>query len=481
MDKIIVVFILLVSVPFLFGQSIAEKYQFYIDTSDIKSHITILASDSLEGRKTGSQGQDKAAAYINRHFKKLQLNSFDTLNYYQDFTVVKINPSATLRINNQEKELFTDFVLSYDHSISSASNLEGLIILSDIDDINLNKLDVKNKVVFYIDTITNDPEKKVQLWKNNYVFFSEKEAAGLVFITNDFEQISDTYSYAFSSSKHVLESEVKPLNEMFLLFANSGLLQNEWSDLPKNKWFQKKKYTHSISNVSFSKNTDTTHLKGRNVIGLMKGKNDAKETLLIIAHYDHLGIIDGEIYNGADDNATGIAALIELAEAFYVAKNQEGALEKNILFVAVSAEEIGLLGSKYFSQHPLIPLENIISVLNIDMIGRTDENYDHPDYIYVIGSDMISDKLHQQNEEANQFIKLTLDYTYNSEDHPLRLYYRSDHVHFAKQGIPSIFYFGGFHEDYHQPTDTANKIDFSKVENITRFIFFTAWNIVNGL
>jgi Zn-dependent M28 family amino/carboxypeptidase len=146
----------------------------------------------------------------------------------------------------------------------------------------------------------------------------------------------------------------------------------------------------------------------------------------------------------------------------------------------VSGEEKGLLGSKYYTDNPIYPLESTVANLNIDMIGRVDYYHDTSGYIYIIGSDMLSQELHDINEEINKkYINLELDYTFNAENDPNRYYYRSDHYNFAKNNIPVIFYFNGLHDDYHKVTDTLEKIDFKKIETITRLVFLTAWELAN--
>ena len=149
--------------------------------------------------------------------------------------------------------------------------------------------------------------------------------------------------------------------------------------------------------------------------------------------------------------------------------------------MTVTGEERGLLGSKYYSENPVFPLENTVTNLNIDMIGRVDKRHeDNPDYVYLIGTKMLSDELHEVSEEVNKtYSNLELDYRYNSKDDPNRFYYRSDHYNFAKNNIPVIFYFNGTHADYHKPTDTIEKINFSKLEKISKLIFYTAWELAN--
>ena len=153
---------------------------------------------------------------------------------------------------------------------------------------------------------------------------------------------------------------------------------------------------------------------------------------------------------------------------------------RSILIMAVSGEEKGLLGSKYYTENPVYPLEKTIANLNVDMIGRVDKFHENNDYIYLIGSDRLSRELHNISEEVNRkYFNLELDYTFNDKDDPNRYYYRSDHYNFAKNNIPVIFYFNGVHEDYHKPTDTIDKIDFEKTQKISRFIFLTAWELAN--
>ena len=149
--------------------------------------------------------------------------------------------------------------------------------------------------------------------------------------------------------------------------------------------------------------------------------------------------------------------------------------------MTVSGEEKGLLGSDYYSRNPIFPLENTVVNLNIDMVGRTDPKHEGGgDYIYLIGSDKLSTDLHKLSEVANEtYTKMELDYTYNDEGHPERFYYRSDHWNFAKNNIPIIFYFNGTHADYHQPTDTIEKIEFDKLMKRAHLVFYTAWEIAN--
>ena len=221
-------------------------------------------------------------------------------------------------------------------------------------------------------------------------------------------------------------------------------------------------------------------IRGENVLGYIEGTDLKNELIIITAHYDHLGKHDSLIFNGADDDASGVAGAMEIAEAFMIAKKEGFGPRRSILIMPVSGEEKGLLGSKYYTDNPIYPLEKTIANLNIDMIGRLDDWHDNGNYVYLIGSDRLSLELHNINEEINsKYIGLDLDYRFNDEDDPNRYYYRSDHYNFAKNNIPVIFYFNGIHEDYHRPSDTIEKLDFNKIEIITKLIFLTAWELAN--
>jgi len=222
------------------------------------------------------------------------------------------------------------------------------------------------------------------------------------------------------------------------------------------------------------------YIKGENVLGFIEGTDLKEELIIITAHYDHLGKHEDKIFNGADDDGSGTVATLEIAEAFMSAKKEGNGPRRSVLIMPVSGEEKGLLGSKYYTDHPIYPLENTVANLNIDMIGRVDDWHENGDYVYLIGADMLSQELHDISEQTNdQYIGLELDYTFNAEDDPNRYYYRSDHYNFAKNNIPVIFYFNGVHEDYHKVTDTVEKIDFNKIQTITRLVFLTAWELSN--
>lgn len=218
-----------------------------------------------------------------------------------------------------------------------------------------------------------------------------------------------------------------------------------------------------------------------NIWAFIKGTEKPEEIIIVSAHYDHVGMKNGEIYNGADDDGSGTVALLEIAQAFKTAQKDGFGPKRSILFLHVTGEEHGLHGSRYYSENPLFPIKNTIADINIDMIGRRDTL--HPDtnnYVYVVGSDRLSSELHLINEAMNaKYTNLELDYKYNDRNDPERIYFRSDHYNFAKKGIPSIFFYNGSHEDYHMPTDTPDKIEYDALEKRAQLAFTLAWELAN--
>ena len=223
-------------------------------------------------------------------------------------------------------------------------------------------------------------------------------------------------------------------------------------------------------------------LNSINVASIIEGSHYPNEYIVITAHLDHVGIEGEDIFNGADDDGSGSMALLEIAQAFKMASLDGHGPKRSIVILHVSAEEKGLLGSEYYTDNPLYPLEDTITNLNIDMIGRTDptRDSDNDNYIYLIGTDRLSSMLHETSERVNKnTVDLELDYRFNAWDDPNRFYERSDHYNFAKNNIPVIFYFSGNHEDYHGPGDTPDKIRYDLLTKRTKLIFHTAWEIAN--
>ena len=227
-----------------------------------------------------------------------------------------------------------------------------------------------------------------------------------------------------------------------------------------------------------------------NVASIITGSQFPDEYIVLTSHLDHIGQEGGQINNGADDDGSGTVTMLEIAEALQIGLENGYKPKRSIVFLHVTGEEEGLLGSAYYTENPLYPLEQTIVNLNIDMIGRNDPLHDRDDdYLYLIGSDILSQDLHDISVSINEkYSKLDLDFRYNDpmlkvyergRHYANRYYYRSDHYNFAKNDIPVIFYFSGTHEDYHLPTDTVEKINYPLLTKRARFIFHTLWELAN--
>lgn len=237
----------------------------------------------------------------------------------------------------------------------------------------------------------------------------------------------------------------------------------------------------------FNVAVDATKATAQNVVGILEGSDPTLKSQYVTfsAHYDHLQTRNGEIYPGADDDGSGTAAVLTIAHAL-----ADTHPKRSLMIIFHAGEELGLLGSRYNTDYdPAVPLNEIVTDLNIDMIGRSrpsgdtdekDKNLTDANSVYLVGADRISKELNQISEQTNrEFEKLNLNYLYNDPKNPERIYYRSDHWNYAKHGIPIIFYFDGTHVDYHQPTDTIDKIDFEKMTKITRLVLETGWRLAN--
>lgn len=250
-----------------------------------------------------------------------------------------------------------------------------------------------------------------------------------------------------------------------------------------------KRASFTVTVVSGSQTT-------QNVVATYEGSDPdlKREYVALGAHYDHLGTgkaVNGDrIYNGADDNASGCAAVLSIAEAFARAASDLPRPKRSLLFIWFAGEERGMWGSQYFTTFPTVPLRQIAAQLNVDMIGRSraanDRNPENqqltgPNELYVVGSKVMSDDLGSLSESVNRsFLDLTFNYRYDNPRDPNRLFFRSDHYNFAKKGIPVIFYFSGLHEHYHHPDDEADRLDYEKAEKVTRTIYATAWALANA-
>lgn len=467
--------------------STAYKYAQSISAEELKEHLYILASDEYMGRETGKKGQKMAMDYLIKEFKSYGIKGLDDVGYTQEFPLIEQeNSGISLELDGNSYQLNKDFTFSPSIFPNNVLNLELIFVGYGIEEetySNYSELDVKGKAVFFID---GEPkgEKLERKWtsKEKVELANSKGAAAIIFPMKGLENMLVKYEHYFNKPKMkvvdgVVEKEV-PLLRITHKMAEK-IFEGEkvkWEKIEKKGL---KKYKPFSKAMKLNINRPTENLTSENVLAYIPGTSKKDELLVITAHYDHIGVDDTLIYNGADDDGTGTVSLLELAEAFTLAVKDGVQPKRSILIMPVSGEEKGLLGSKYYTDHPVFPLENTVVNLNVDMIGRYDKDHEKDsNYVYLIGSDKLSQDLHELSEATNNtYSKIKLDYTFNDENDPNRFYYRSDHYNFAKNNIPVIFYFSGVHEDYHKPTDTVEKIDYKKTEKIAQLIFYTAWKI----
>lgn len=515
MKRFIIVFLsFALSQTIAFAQyqgAVEENLAKTITASELEQHARTLASPEFEGRETGTEGQRKAAAYLAGVFESYGLPKIVEGSYTQKISFLSENwEKINLKLNGTDLKHFQDFYAwpSANTDVEMNAAKEILFLGYGIDDEKYSdyaNADVAGKAIliysgepFLKDSISAvTGQRGPSVWSTNWrlkVRAAKKRGATAVFIIDpDFKA-------------NVMEVRKSVLSTRLLLgwgeepekwYANSYFVSSETArkmvgDQLKNIAKARKKMNKKGKSqppvvvpcdFQISQKKRVKQLTGENVLGFVEGTDPQLkgEVLVVTAHYDHLGKRGDDIYFGADDNASGTSAVLEVAEAFVEAKKQGTGPRRSVLFMLVSGEEKGLLGSQYYAENPVFPLANTIANVNVDMIGRVDEKHkDNPDYIYVIGADRLSSELHAINEAANTtYSKLELDYTYNAEEDPNRYYYRSDHYNFAEKGIPAIFYFSGTHEDYHGTGDTADKLMFGKMEKIARLVFHTSWELAN--
>ena len=301
-----------------------------------------------------------------------------------------------------------------------------------------------------------------------------------------FSQNLNLNSFAKSINENELKSLIYVYASDFFKGRETGKLGQKRAVKFISEYYESLKIKEAIGTESYLQrmklNISGDIVQTENVVAVIEGSEKPNEYIIISSHLDHEGEKNGEIYNGADDNASGTVGVLKIAEAFQNAVQKGYRPKRSVIFLHLTGEEKGLLGSKFYTDNPLYPLENTIVNLNIDMIGRIDPRHKNnmERYIYLIGTDLLSSELHKVSESTNNnTTKLYLDYKYNDIDQSECIYYRSDHFHFVKNNIPAIFYFNGIHEDYHKPTDTAEKIEYGLLKDRIKLIFFTAWELAN--
>ncbi len=494
-------------------EDVASIWAQTITAQDIKQHLEVLASDAFEGRETGTEGQRKAAAYIERYFKQLGLPPVVGDSSWQQpivFTTERMEYTMLRTNGKQWRDLYDYYVWpkilpSGRHEITAD---EVIFVGYGIDAPAWSDYvgqTVGGKVVLmylgepYDDEgrslITGEarPSRWSEDWQLKVATAKRHGARAVLLIEPEVRQkVKKVSGKLFRPVTFMGDGRMADEQYIPHLFISTKVVKNllgkkyaKKVTRARRRIVHKRKpaWVEVPAQIEIVLEKKRSQLHGANVLGYIEGRDpQLKDELLVIsAHYDHLGKRGNVIYYGADDNGSGTAAVLDIAQAFVQAKQAGQGPRRSVLCLLVSGEEKGLLGSAYYVHHPVFPLVHTVADINIDMIGRVDQVHaDNPAYVYVIGADRLSTELHKIIEAVNeQYTGLFLDYTYNAADDPNRYYYRSDHYNFAERGIPSVFFFSGVHEDYHQPTDTADKIMYDKIVPIARLAFYTAWELAN--
>ncbi len=485
----------LATIPSLAQENPAmRKYASHVNAEQLKDNLTILASDALEGRYTGSRGQKMAAAFIANYFEENGLEPPVNGSYFQPVPLYSIKQGDVYLVAGTNRfENFKDLFYVGDGETGAEIKAE-LVYAGKGGDADLAQLDIKGKaVLLLIDNLNFSTTRALQTNARKI------RETGVKYIFAVAGSTSEEFDQASARAKSRQARGDLSLDKPAADEADQGIFYLKPTAVEKifNTTMEKmkslagteptKKPLRKIKPavVSFQTTLSTNPVRSENVLGYLPGTDKKDELVIITAHYDHIGkrssAGDDVINNGADDDGSGTVAVMQLAKAFAEARKAGSGPRRSMLFMTVTGEEEGLLGSEYYTKNPVFPLASTVVNLNMDMIGRTDEKYkDNKNYVYVIGADKLSSELHEMNERLNStYTHLIFDYVYNDQNHPERLYYRSDHWNFAKNNIPIIFYFDGIHEDYHKVSDEVSKIDFDLLALRAQCVFYTAWEIAN--
>lgn len=478
------------------SKSDVTAYASTITEEELKEHLLVYASDEFEGRETGTPGQKKAIEYIKNEYVKIEIPAAKVDgDYFQKVPLeIKKIPTGSLTLNGQTHPIgdgfltfsavqaeFTELVYAgygvEDGEYSDFSDIDvtGKLVL-------VKAGEPKNEDGIFAVSGTNesskwsDPNESIAMKDE---LLQAKGAKGMLYYdAENYQRFKRYFEYMKNNNSGQMSVKSADDDERFAIYIDTKIAKALLPDIGSNH-----SPTVIKGSVAVTTTSENEEIDSENVMALLKGSEKPDEYVVISSHLDHIGVTaDGQINNGADDDGSGTVALLEIAEAFKKAADEGNGPKRSIAFLHVTGEEKGLLGSQYYTDvDPIVPLEQTVANLNIDMIGRIDPKREGDrNYIYLIGSDKLSTELHELSEEVNtKYTNIELDYTYNDENDPNRFYYRSDHYNFAKNNIPIIFYFNGTHDDYHRPSDTADKINYDLLANRSRLVFHTAWEIAN--
>ena len=504
---------------------LSQTYAALIQPADLRAHLTVVASDAMQGREVGQPGQKLAAEYLQKQFAEIGLQGPVTGSdnpYLQHFQLTHslYAPGGFIKVGVQRYDYLSDW-FSYGPMPSPFLNetvsqpvFAGFGVEQGAYS-DYAGLDVKGKDVV---VIMGEPEdergrkllkplgRKADYWDSGLrkaalakahgarSIFLMTFAPATVFQKQTSELGESLREPAFSlpdPGPEIIDTVAENIPPGIGVYFTSQDLGLALAGTTMNGLID---YVRALGRAGrpvpagFQPPTATIYLPQtqsplttENVLGFLEGSDKKDEVLVVSAHYDHLGVKHDTIYNGADDDGSGTVAVLALAKAFAQAKKDGHGPRRSILFVLMTAEEEGLFGSEYYTAHSVIPLANTIADLNIDMVGRTDRKHSPKrHFVCIVGSDKLSSELHAINEAANRdYTHLELDYHFNIPGEPEHIYYRSDHYNFARRKVPVIFYTTGEHVDYHKATDDVEKIEFDKLAERAQLVFHTAWTLAN--
>lgn len=486
-----------------------------ITTEGIRADLEVLAHDSLEGRDTGSEGLEKAARYLTGRYKALGLKPVgDNNTYEQHFDVVaSVTSSYEYNVTDasgaviDHSEVSTTEIGNFSNIFGGGANVSGKIVFAGLGMVDTDKginqipenISGKWVMLFSVPSVTN--------LRGLLPILSQNGAHGAILIPTEGEEdfieaakskqsslgkagrMSLAYLQTDSQdgSMPALET-IRPTLAAKMLGVNSieglGKLASSIQENPAA--FLPKEIGYSLD---YKVESENKRFPTSNIVAFIEG-SDPKlkdEVVVLTSHYDHVGIgapdsTGDTIYNGADDDASGTSGVLNAAQAMIAAKNAGAGPRRSVLFMHVSGEEKGLLGSRYYSDHPIFSIDNTVANINVDMIGRVDEaNKDNEDFIYVIGGEIISSGLDSLLQKANKMsVNIDLSKRYNDLDDPNQFYRRSDHWNFGRLGIPFIFFFNGVHADYHRPSDEIKYIEWGPLTKRTKLLYVTTVLIANS-
>jgi Zn-dependent M28 family amino/carboxypeptidase len=513
MKKLLLLGVLFAPMLILAQTDNAVKYASVISKEALQKHLTIIAADDMQGRETGTEGQRKAATYIENFFKSIGTTAPKS-GYQQYYPLYKDSLVTTsLKLGGKDVELGKDFITPLTTNETGKFKGKKLIFIGyGIDDpaySDYTNVSVKGKVVVFF---TGEPKKEGKFLINGTSRGSEwtfpgvtkklalaakKGAAGALVINGSMETFTQRTidNNKKTNVYYPRTPQAKGINYALISHALAKTLVGNSFDFAAYLAAAKANQTFGINGfekklkTSFAVNKYRTTVNASNVIGVVEGTDKKDEYVFVTGHYDHIGLskpnaAGDSINNGADDDGSGTVAVMLMAEAFAKAKAAGNGPRRTTVFMTVSGEEKGLWGSEYYSDNPIFPLDKTSVDLNIDMVGRIDTERmtgDTLNYVYVIGHDKLSSELPIINEAANnKYTQLVLDYKFDDPKDVNRIYFRSDHYNFARKGVPILFFYDGMlKSDYHGLDDEVEKIYWDVYQKRVHMIYYTAWEMAN--